>query len=312
MSDSTFNVSKDSIQISYRRFLSESAAGFVLILLFAASYYYPVFTRYSLRASFGGDPHIGSETKVFVFVTLFLLATPLGYAVNAFSWLLFSQVQTALETFFCRPGTHRIFPILSNFEARHVSPIMKELGIDDATFATMNWFLRTSLENPHLEKLIAETSVRNLVIFLRNTALFLVSGGLIALYSAQRTGLAKAWCAAIMLLIAFALTTTWTYKPIARILAIGGVFGVGALVYVASDLELAARASFLIVTSVVVVLIAGVIGYYNCCAILLHTHLARAAVGVGTAASSDNVNKPFGIITALVTEAAKLERERKI
>lgn len=41
-------VSRESLQISYRRFLSDSAAGFVLILILILAYYYPLFAGVAL------------------------------------------------------------------------------------------------------------------------------------------------------------------------------------------------------------------------------------------------------------------------
>jgi hypothetical protein len=65
----TDNVSfgKDSIQLPYRRFLADSAAGFVAVGVFVFSYY----------AS--GSRHLGTptEVKVFLLFILFLLATPI-------------------------------------------------------------------------------------------------------------------------------------------------------------------------------------------------------------------------------------------
>ena len=43
MPENNFALAKDSIQMPYRRFLSDSAAGFVLLLLSLAAYYLPVF-----------------------------------------------------------------------------------------------------------------------------------------------------------------------------------------------------------------------------------------------------------------------------
>jgi len=95
------HISREGIRIPYRRLLSDSAAGFVFFLLLYASYRVPLFTRESLHQTLTAlTPEafvIGNETKVFILVAAVLLATPIGFAINAFSWALLGQVVSEIE-----------------------------------------------------------------------------------------------------------------------------------------------------------------------------------------------------------------------
>jgi hypothetical protein len=90
MSESTnIELSKDGIKFPYRRYLSDSAAGFMLLLLVTL-------TNHNLLELVPSD----DEVKVFIFLLLFLLATPLGLLINALGWALFEGVQKKVESGF--------------------------------------------------------------------------------------------------------------------------------------------------------------------------------------------------------------------
>src|SRR5688572_21492903 len=123
-----FSISKDSIQIPYSRFLTESAAGLLLILLSIAAYYLPLVTHEPLRMSplFSSGSMPGPEIKIFVLVVAFLLATPLGYAINGFSWTIMTQGIVYIETLCFRrgiAGDSSFFPASYVSEARHVATL---------------------------------------------------------------------------------------------------------------------------------------------------------------------------------------------
>jgi hypothetical protein len=78
-------ISKDGLKISYQRYLADSAAGFVVILavLFVVSKGYPLpFFGHSLESLL----KLPDNVQLFVFLLLFLLATPIGLFINGLSW----------------------------------------------------------------------------------------------------------------------------------------------------------------------------------------------------------------------------------
>src|SRR5213075_4450 len=91
----TFGITKDGIQIPYRRFLADSAAGFLIVLIACLSYYWPLggFAAWHGHASLS----MPTEVRILIFVLLFVLATPLGFAVNAASWFMVEQATAAIE-----------------------------------------------------------------------------------------------------------------------------------------------------------------------------------------------------------------------
>jgi hypothetical protein len=93
--------SRNGIKVSYLRFLSDSAIGFIVVLIAIVSYYYPIF-----GITLQNIPHeflkidipvtISSEVKIFVFILVFLLATPLGLIINALSWIFLGSIRIYL------------------------------------------------------------------------------------------------------------------------------------------------------------------------------------------------------------------------
>ena len=71
MSDGAIELKREGIKIAYRRFLSDSAAGFIVILLLL--YVLP-------------SPTKGQYERLFFNFLLFLISTPLGLAINALSY----------------------------------------------------------------------------------------------------------------------------------------------------------------------------------------------------------------------------------
>lgn len=91
MSDIEF--SRAGVKLSYLRFLSDSAAGFIVILITIISYYYPIF-GISLHQLFPAPSiPISNYVGILVLVLLFLLATPLGLIINASSWIVLGPVK---------------------------------------------------------------------------------------------------------------------------------------------------------------------------------------------------------------------------
>ena len=94
MTDQNIELSKEGVKISYLRFLSDSAAGQIVILIAVLAYYFPVFGQPVQRATTSG---ISTEVKLLVAVLLVFLSSPLGLAINATSWFLLSWLQVGLQ-----------------------------------------------------------------------------------------------------------------------------------------------------------------------------------------------------------------------
>ncbi|AKB74482.1 hypothetical protein MSLAZ_1221 [Methanosarcina lacustris Z-7289] len=73
-------ISKDGIKISYLRLLSDSATGFLIILIFLICFH-PIFASTTF------------DIKLFALFLLFLLSTPLGLIINATSWFLLGWLE---------------------------------------------------------------------------------------------------------------------------------------------------------------------------------------------------------------------------
>jgi hypothetical protein len=131
-------LSRSGIKISYLRFLSDSAAGQIVILIAIAAYYFPLLgiplQRFQTTA-------ISTEIKVLIAVLLVILSSPLGLAMNATSWFLLSWLQVSLQRFwFSEPRILRSLPF---------KYIREEFQIDSTKayfeLSPENWYGRTQL-----------------------------------------------------------------------------------------------------------------------------------------------------------------------
>ena len=84
MSESAIEMKRGGIKIGYRRFLSDSAAGFIVILLFL----------YAFRSDI--EPRCDT-TQAFLYFLLFLISTPLGLAINAVSYRFLERFAHCIE-----------------------------------------------------------------------------------------------------------------------------------------------------------------------------------------------------------------------
>jgi hypothetical protein len=307
----SFSVSKDSIHIPYQRFLADSAAGFVLILILIAAYFWPLLSSEPLRQEFGPMSG-GSEVKVFVLVVAFLLATPLGFTANALSWLLLGQLVAAVERQLCHRTLTREswnFPVWYVTTSRQVSVVLKHFGAEGGTFHSTAWFLRESLEVPSLAALTPETHARGLVIFLRNTTMFMIIGALISLNNAHHSP-KPVLSFAMFALLAFGLVSRWdipsdSAKPAIRWMAFAclgsAACGIVWQYIVATDARLANQAVFLLAAALVLAIVVGVIGYYHYTLVFLHAYLVSLSVG--------GPDKPYA--NPLTAVADMVDRVRK-
>lgn len=323
MADS-FSVGKDTIQIPYRRFLADSSAGFIFILLALASYYLPLFGEEPLRQALHSRGVIvaaGAETKVFVFVALFLLATPLGFVVNGVSWMILSQPLDVVERACYKIGHRKpptVFPIADISASRYAHALASQFDISPINFAQQVSFLRQSLDTPALAEIAPESQTRGLLILLRNGALFAYTAGMFSVYGAF-----PAVCQAVLVALAVALTTIALMLPwsgstflrawaiVAAIAAIG-TFIVALIVALKNtpDHRLAIQAIGLVVAATVLLLISGVIGYYNSCWVILHVYFITVVLGVAKPLEQEWSKTTLATITRAVQRASVKSRGR--
>lgn len=83
-------ISKEGIKISYQRLIADSAAGYILAGFF-------VFEYVSGSLPITPVAEITVEVRVFLLTVVFVLATPIGLAVNAMSWLFLGWLVIFVE-----------------------------------------------------------------------------------------------------------------------------------------------------------------------------------------------------------------------
>ena len=100
---SNLELSKDGVKISYRRFLTDTTPGFILILFLIWARTYTgqagFLTNHVRHLISSGS--ISTDLKPLVLVILFLLALPMGVLINVAGWLFLEWFQKILELFLC-------------------------------------------------------------------------------------------------------------------------------------------------------------------------------------------------------------------
>jgi hypothetical protein len=280
----SFGVSKDSIHIPYRRFLSDSAAGFLAILVAACAYYLPLLGAQALRDVTGPVPPIGKEAKFFVMLILFILATPIGFAVNATSWFVLGHLVARIERWCARAaGADTIlFPVWDVAMSRCEQFVRMDLDPNGMKFEHLASLARHAIEVPLLSRLCPETQTRGLVIFFRNASFFALLIGLANLTSVRAAKLSAVLMLTLVALVPV-LTIRWgAFAKRSRALtitAILAIFVVGIVAVAFGVMRWSVASMSWLSASVALVFLAGVVGYYNGCDVLLHLYLAAAALG---------------------------------
>jgi hypothetical protein len=321
------HISRDGIRIPYRRLLSDSAAGVVFFLLLVVSYRFPLFTReaihQTLTALSPGSLDLGREVKVFLLIAAVLLATPVGFAINAVSWALLGQVISEVERVCAERnlhGTTLMFPAWDCAGSRCVPDLAARFGIQ-SDFPQATSLLREVLETPVLAEWEPGSEVRGLVILLRNGALFLLFGGALALYSAQSTLFPRGVCAVVAFVLALCLTRRWpspmekSERILRAAMSIVIIGGCGYLSFEAGDPDLVGRSMALVAGASMTALLAGIVGYYNSCDAVLHAHFAAASIGIplqNSGAADGPERKTLQIVTEMAVRAAELSRAQQL
>lgn len=169
MDETKIELSDKGITFPYRRYLSDSASGFVLILLAS------IFAEKTSSVQAFLDVTFPSEVRVFILVLLFLLSTPIGAMINVISWMFFEPLQKPIEKIFIHKG-------FGEFKKEYVfSESMNDLGIKKE-----NWFekirrLEAKLANKHSIFIDKIESLRGIAILVRNLSFI---GAVTAIYLA--------------------------------------------------------------------------------------------------------------------------------
>jgi hypothetical protein len=172
MDETKIELSDKGITFPYRRYLSDSASGFVLILLFS------IFVEKSPSIQAFLDVKFPSEVRVFILVLLFLLSTPIGVMINVISWMIFESPQKAIEKILINRG-------FGLFKKEYMfSESMSGLDIKKE-----NWFEKirlteAKLANKHSIFIDKIESLRGIAILVRNlsligtvTAIYMITAG---------------------------------------------------------------------------------------------------------------------------------------
>jgi len=98
-SDANIELSKDGIKFSYRRFLSDSTPGYILILIVFLMIYGQI-SVFGIHFSQTAVNNIPVEIQVYLGLVAFLMATPLGLITNVISWIFLEGFQKSIERCF--------------------------------------------------------------------------------------------------------------------------------------------------------------------------------------------------------------------
>jgi hypothetical protein len=301
----TVEFGKDSIQLPYRRFLADSAAGLVAIAAVVLTYY--VFGSHRLGAP--------TEVKIFLLFVLFLLATPIGFAANAISWIILGNAIALVERFCFTQTTadSNIFVTSHVALARQMQTLTNRFALNADNFRETGSLFRDLMESDILAKLAPPSNARELMIFLRSMALFAFVAAMVVLAATQtpqRHEFTVAVGLAICIALSFRVPSGWRRLSRLRlVLSIGlvvtSVVGVVLLVSNSSKPWLPIT---LIVISVLAVLVAGIVDYYHYSYVLLHTYFALEALGIKIDGSADRSAELMKAASALFGEATKIAR----
>ncbi|MFZ5821820.1 MAG: hypothetical protein ACOYYJ_18140 [Chloroflexota bacterium] len=161
-------ISKDSVKLSYRRYLSDSSAGFIFLLSLIWIFY---------KDFEGIAKALPSEVLVFTGLMLFLLATPIGIFINVISWFFLEGRQEVLERRIVSGKLKipaRLTPTLDFLQDEYLFAETKSaFGLNEKNLRSTYEKLRTHLEIKYPSIVAAVEPVRGFTIFLRNIVFLL-------------------------------------------------------------------------------------------------------------------------------------------
>lgn len=179
----SIKISKDGIEFDYRRFLSDSAAGYIIILLLLLNFYHPVLTE----SSFSGNMLVcmSKETKTFLGFLLFLLATPLGMLVNAVGWYLLGWLQHCLEIYCFTLSSTRWLKLIfkPTAEEFQLPEIEQAFGLTKDNWIETSRFFADFLKHAHKDLFEEYRYIEGVRIFLRSLSTLALLLSLLRLFT---------------------------------------------------------------------------------------------------------------------------------
>lgn len=116
----SFELTKEGVKLSYVRFLSDSAAGYIFLLLFGVAFVL------KLPMPFVGTswlniipPEPTTDVKIFLFLVSFLIATPLGLILNGISWFALGTLSGWMLNIWVKIPAWLSYPISSTRKSYH-------------------------------------------------------------------------------------------------------------------------------------------------------------------------------------------------
>lgn len=165
-------LSKDSIKFSYLRFLSDSASGYIVVLVLMLSFYrnYPIF-GIDLHSFI---PFPSTEVKIFALTLFLFLSTPAGLMINGISWFFLGALTIRLENYF---SNKNYFFLESTKISTSIDDLKDAFGIDENNWYSYSEKIETILNQFHPHIVSRYDHVEGVKILSRNLALiFIVSG----------------------------------------------------------------------------------------------------------------------------------------
>ena len=197
MADGQIELSKDGIKFPYRRYLSDSSPGFIFILLSIALYHDGTVTIAGIP---GRDfvPRLEApELKAFVFLLLFLMATPTGVIFNVIGWVTLEWLQKRIEMYIFREKPY-LMSFLNFIRFKKANGFKQEYGFEECIkkfhIKEDQWFerirtLEIALIKDFPEKSEAIEALRGIAILLRNLALIAFCGAVCLCISRHKPSL---------------------------------------------------------------------------------------------------------------------------
>jgi len=178
MAQESIELSKDGIKFSYRRYLSDSTPGFILILLLLAAYYHHGGSAAErVSPTFLNHRPLPDGVKVFVLLLLFLLATPVGVIINVIGWLALEVPQKWLEEKIVKGDFCLMKPFKEEYDLEGAT---KRLHIGKNQWHEKVRKLETALGKDFPDKSDRIEAIRGIAILLRNLAFMSALAGGIA------------------------------------------------------------------------------------------------------------------------------------
>jgi hypothetical protein len=163
-------LSNKGIKFSYHRFIADSSAGMILILLvlfFDKKYQLGILNSFKEQ-----------EVKMFIVVLLFFLATPIGLSINAMSWSTVGPLVDLCEEFF--------FTKLQLGEEYLLYNLLKiDLGLKENNLRYYSSMFKSMIRHMELETSFELGHIEGIKKFFRNLSFIFFTLSILLFYSSK-------------------------------------------------------------------------------------------------------------------------------